>query len=368
VILLGAVAADAQTVMPLELVVGRSYPVTTESAITNVSVVDPSVSDVVIIRDRELVFIAKTAGETDAIIWQENGLRQHYRVQVRSPSQRQQIIVGIKFAEVRRDALTELGISGLYRDNNVRVGAGQFGGNNGLDQNGNPSVSGTQFLSVLTDFNTTKLLGFIEAQEQRGNAHTLAEPSIMAGNRDSASFLAGGELPIPVAQFGSAGEGARVTIQYKEFGVRLQFQGEIISDSLIKVTLSPEVSSLDFTNAITISGFRIPAFRTRRIHTTVDVKRGQSLIISGMFNEEREQVRTGVPLLMDLPILGALFGSTRWQKNESELLVVVTPEIFDPTNPRARDILPIQQDTTRPAIDALKKRLPPPGGPTRRRP
>ncbi|HEX6316415.1 MAG TPA: pilus assembly protein N-terminal domain-containing protein, partial [Gemmatimonadaceae bacterium] len=325
-----------------------------------IAVANPDIADVVVIRAGEMVITAKTAGETDAIVWQENGSRQHYRIQVRSPSQRQQIVVGIKFAEVRREVLHELGVSGLYRDDDVRVGTGIFRSDNAFDNNGNVVIPGAgQFLSVLTDFNTDKLLGFLEAQEQRGNARTLAEPSIMAGNRDSASFLAGGELPIPVAQGGLGDEGTRISIQYKEFGVRLSFMGEIINDSLIKVTLSPEVSSLDFGNAITISGFRIPAFRTRRIHTTVDVKRNQSLIISGMFNEERERVRTGVPGLMDLPIIGALFGSTRWQKNESELLVIVSPDLFDPARPRARDVVPIVEPPGRPANEAIEKRLPP---------
>lgn len=360
----GVAAAAApvrgQDVTPLDIVIGRSYPITTPSAITNIAVANPDIADVVVIRAGEMVITAKAPGETDAIVWQENGSRQHYRIQVRSPSQRQQIVVGIKFAEVRREVLHELGVSGLYRDNDVRVGTGIFRSDNAFDNNGNVVIPGAgQFLSVLTDFNTDKLLGFLEAQEQRGNARTLAEPSIMAGNRDTASFLAGGELPIPVAQGGLGDEGTRISIQYKEFGVRLSFRGEIISDSLIKVTLSPEVSSLDFGNAITISGFRIPAFRTRRIHTTVDVKRNQSLIISGMFNEERERVRTGVPGLMDLPIIGALFGSTRWQKNESELLVIVSPDLFDPNRPRATDVVPIVQPPGRPANEAIEKRLPP---------
>ena len=360
VVLALAAPVAAQDVTPLDLVIGRSYPITTPSPITNIAVANPEVADVVVIRAGEMVINARNPGETDAIIWQENGSRQHYRIQVRSPSERQQIVVGIKFAEVRRDVLHELGVSALYRDDDVRVGTGVFRNDNAFDSDGNVVVPGAgQFLSILTDFNTDKLLGFLEAQEQRGNARTLAEPSIMAGNRDSASFLAGGELPIPVAQGGTSDEGARIAIQYKEFGVRLSFVGEIINDSLVKVTLSPEVSSLDFTNAITISGFRIPAFRTRRVHTTVDVKRNQSLIISGMFNEERERVRTGVPGLMDLPIIGALFGSTRWQRNESELLVIVTPDLFDPARPRARDVVPLVPDPSRPAQEAIEKRLPP---------
>ncbi|HSJ63300.1 MAG TPA: pilus assembly protein N-terminal domain-containing protein, partial [Gemmatimonadaceae bacterium] len=111
-----AAPAAAQEVTALPLVVGRSYPITTPSPITNVAVTNPEIADIVLIRAGEMVINALAPGETDAIIWQENGSRQHYRIQVRSPSERQQIIVGIKFAEVRRDVIHELGVSGLYRD------------------------------------------------------------------------------------------------------------------------------------------------------------------------------------------------------------------------------------------------------------
>jgi pilus assembly protein CpaC len=109
----------------------------------------------------------------------------------------------------------------------------------------------------------------------------------------------------------------QVGIQFKEFGIRLNFTGEIISDSLIKLAVQPEVSSIDFSNAIEISGFRIPAFQTRRVQSTVDVRPNESLIISGLFNDQRQEVKTGIPLLQDIPILGRLFSSTQWQHNET---------------------------------------------------
>jgi pilus assembly protein CpaC len=204
------------------------------------------------------------------------------------------------------------------------------------------------------------LLAFIEAQEQSGNARLLAEPTIMAANREPARFLAGGELPIPVVQGGSGG-GAQsaISVQFREFGVRLSFTPEIVSDSLIKLLVIPEVSSLDFTNAVLLQGFRIPALRTRRIESTVDVRRNTSLVLSGLFTGEEERVKTGVPLLMNIPILGQLFSSTRFQRNESELIIIVTPVIVDPLRPRPEDIMRLQPDTTKPALDALQKRLPP---------
>jgi pilus assembly protein CpaC len=155
------------------------------------------------------------------------------------------------------------------------------------------------------------------------------------------------------------GEGTttRVTIQYKEFGVRLRFVAEILSDSLVKLNVTPEVSSLDFVNGIELSGFRIPAFRTRRVSTTVDVRRDQSMIISGLFNNEQERIKTGIPLLKDLPVIGDLFSSQSWKNNDSELLVVVTPVIVDPLDPRPQDVLRLLPDTALPARDAIKKRL-----------
>jgi len=359
--LVGAARAEAQegTVTPLQLTIGRSFPISTSTPLTHVSVANPDVADLVVISDREVVINAKAAGETDAIVWQSNGTRQQYRVQVRSSAERKQIIVSIKFAEVRRDLLREIGFSGLFRDRNARVGTGVFENDNNLNGNTLTIPDAGQFLSVLTDFGTDKLLGFLQLEETKGRSRTLAEPTLMASNREEATFLAGGELPIPVAQGGGTGDesGTRITIQYKEYGVRLRFLGEILSDSLLKLSIKPEVSSLDFSNAITISGFRIPAFSTRRVETTVDVRPNESLIISGLFNDERQKVKTGIPLLQDIPILGNLFSSQRWQRNETELLVVVTPVVVDPMRPRAKDLLPLLPDTVLPARESIEKRL-----------
>ncbi len=361
------VLAQEVDVQRIDLSIGRSFPVATTSAITKVSIAIPEVADVAVISDRDLVINARAAGETDAIIWEASGRRLHYRVQVRSPADRLQLAVYIKFAEVRRDAIRELGASFLFRDGGTRIGSGIFRSDNVFDEQGNIVLPNEgEFLSILTDFDTDKLLGFLEVQEQKGRAKILAEPNVLAGNREEATFLAGGELPIPVVQgTGTDATGTRVSIEYKQFGVRLRFTGEIISDSLVKLMLNPEVSSLDFGNAIIISGFRVPAFRTRRVQTTVDVRRSQSLVISGLFNNEQERVRTGIPLLQDIPILGALFSSTRWQRSESELLVIVTPVVIDPMRPRPIDVVPTRTETVRPAEEALDMRNPerPPEGP-----
>lgn len=360
-------ALRAQTaagdVKELSLSAGRAFPLRTDVNVTRVSIALPDIADVIVISEREVLINCFKTGETDAIIWFADGTRAHYRIRVHSPSDRKQIAIGVKFAEVRRDALRNIGVSGVWRDKNTRAGSGTFNTDNVIDKaTGDVTLPTTaRFLTVLSNLGTDNVLAFLDAEEQRGNARLLAEPNMIAGNLEQASFLAGGEVPIPVVQGGGAGTGGNngISIQYREFGIRLQFMGEIISDSLIKLTLTPEVSSLDFGNGVVLSGFRIPAFRTRRITSTIDVRRDQSLIVSGLFSDDEQKVRTGMPFLKDIPILGQLFSSTTFQRNESELVVVVTPVLIDPMNPREQDLIRTLPDTARPAIDALKKRLPP---------
>ena len=361
-LLASAAPTGAQTNDPIirvDLPIGRSIPVSTAVGITKVSIANPDVADIVVVGTRELVINAKANGETDAIFWLANGTRQHYRLSVHAPADRLQIALYIKIAEVRKDFLQNTGLSGVYRNKGTRVGTGTFNTDNPFNSATGAITlpTGSGFGTVLTNFGTRNLLALLDAEEQRGRARTLAEPNIVAGNKDSATFLAGGEIPVPVLQPSSNGGANQLTIQYKEFGVRLKFSGEILNDSLIKLYVRPEVSSLDFTNGIDISGFRIPAFRTRRVETTVDVRRDQSMIISGLFNDEQELVRRGVPFLMDIPILGELFSSRNWQENKSELLVVVTPVLIDPSDPRPQDVLRLLPDTALPARDAIKKRL-----------
>jgi Flp pilus assembly secretin CpaC len=363
----GALAAQQDQITSIDMAVGRAWPVTVDGAITRVSVANPEIADVVVVSTLELVVNAKAPGETDAIVWEESGVRKHFRVAVRTSAERQQIVVGIKFAEVDRNFLRDLGASGLYQDSHNQIGTGQFETGAPTGPNGTTIIPNTgDFISVLTDFDTHHLLGFLSSQEQRGRARMLAEPTVMAGNKEEANFLAGGEVPVPVVQTGggsTAGGGAPVTIQYKEYGVRLHFIGEILSDTLLRLNLRPEVSSLDFTNAITLSGFRIPALTTRRVESTVDVRRGESLIISGMFNDVWSRSKTGVPIFMSIPIIGQLFSSTQWQHNQTELLIVVTPLVINPAAPPPQNLVPLAPDTTLPARDAIKRRLLPAGQP-----
>ena len=355
-------SASAQTaeqdIERIPLPVGRSYPLHTQVPVTRVSVANPAIADVVVIGERDLVINSRAAGETDVIIWTGEA-RRHYRVMVNPPVDRRQVSLGIVFAEVRRDALRQFGLSAVYRDKNVRLGTGIFRSDNTIDPaTGAVTISPqSNFFTALTYFGSNDVLALIEAEASRGNARLLARPNLMTANHQEGNFLAGGEIPVPIAQPGQGG--SFVTITYREFGIRLRFTPEILNDSLLTLAVRPEVSTLDYANAITISGFRIPALQTRRVETTVDVKPNQSLIISGLLSETRDRQRTGIPILMDIPVLGALFSSTRWQKNETELLVVVTPTIVDPLHPPARNLLRVLPDTTLPAREVIEESNPP---------
>jgi len=171
----------------------------------------------------------------------------------------------------------------------------------------------------------------IKALEQRNVLQILAEPSLLALNGREASFLAGGEFPYPVVQTGT-GLNA-VTIIFKEFGVRLKFTPTIARDGTIRLHVAPEVSALDFSNALTISGFTIPALSTRRSETEIELKDGQSFAIAGLLDNTLTEVASKIPVLGDLPILGHLFKSRSQNRNNTELLVMVTPKIVKPLPP-----------------------------------
>jgi pilus assembly protein CpaC len=363
----------------VSLSAGRSLPLQAPVAISRVTVANPEIADVVVAGEREVVINGKQSGETDVLLFGP-GFRRQYRVTVQTPSDRQQVVLNVRIAEIRRDLLQQLGVSGVYgRGTRTRAGTGIFntdqpflggatgggtgGGTTGGTTGGSVTLPNeTRFLTLLTDFGTRDLLALIEAEEQRGRARLLAQPALMTANRDSASFLVGGEVPIPIAQPGQGGQ-VFVTIVFREFGVKLNFRPEVLSDDLINLRVRPEVSSLDFVNATTLAGFRVPALRTRRVQTTVDVPRDRSLVLAGLFNEERERVRNGIPFLMDIPLLGNLFSSTRWQQNETELVVIVTPSIVtNPLRPRPQDVYPVAPDTALPARETLQTKVLPRSG------
>ncbi len=180
----------------------------------------------------------------------------------------------------------------------------------------------------------------------------LAEPNVLADNGKQASFLAGGEYPYPVVQGIAGGVGGAVTIQFKEFGVRLNFIPTITPRGTIRLQVAPEVSSLDFTNAVAVSGFSIPSIDVRRVKTEVELSEGQSFAIGGLLDNRETETFQKIPFIGDIPILGKFFQSIQRTKTNTELIVIVTPEI----------VAPIPAGQPLPALKYPAKFLPPNSG------
>src|SRR6185295_550953 len=183
--------------------------------------------------------------------------------------------------------------------------------------------------------------------QQSGAIRALAEPNLIAMNGQEASFLAGGEYPVPVVQGSSGSTGPTVSIVFKEYGVRLNFKPTIIDENHIRLELEPEVSTLDFANGVRFNGFLVPGLRTRRAHTGVELRDGQSFALAGLLDNSETRSLSKIPGLGDIPILGNLFKSKSFQKNETELMFIVTAQMVKPVN---RDDLPAL-----PNVENLKK-------------
>jgi len=256
-----------------------------------------------------------------------------------------QVQLLVRVAEVNRTRLRELGSSYAYQG---RPGVGGFatgGGPGDVSKVADGVLSGT-FSSLnllLLGANATTM---IRALQTQGALRALAEPNLIAMNGQEASFLAGGEFPVPIVQ-GNAGSTPTVTIVFKEYGVRLNFKPTILDEDHIRLELEPEVSTLDFANGVRFNGFVIPGLRTRRAKTGVELRDGQSFALAGLLDNSESKSVSKVPGLGDIPILGNLFKSTQFQKNESELMFIVTAQIVKPVN---RDDLPAL-----PNVENLKK-------------
>lgn len=273
-------------------------------------------------------------------------------LQLPGGSESQQVMLQVRFAEVNRRLLVERGISfftsGIgFKNTWGRVTTGQFEAP-GFDKLQSTKVddelAGVSGELTFSDFlnlfflSADKDIGMVlKALDGTGAFQSLAEPNLIAYNGQEASFLAGGEFPVPVVQ-GATGS---VTIMFKEFGVRLSFIPMIAGD-IIRLQVRPEVSTLDFANGITLSGFRIPALTTRRAETDVELRDGQSFAIAGLLSNLSQNDRTAIPILSRIPIIGALFRSKAERSERTELMVLITPRLVRALDPDEVPPLPTE--------------------------
>jgi pilus assembly protein CpaC len=253
-----------------------------------------------------------------------------------------QVMLEVRVAEISKSLARRLGFNFSYASSSGKLGLGTLNNLVRLPgQGGFPSAGLEVGDSINAIFRflskgTTWTI-FIDALKEQGLLKVLAEPTLITLSGKSANFLAGGEFPVPVPQPGTAG--LAITVEYKPFGVGLHFTPTVLSNKKISMEVFPEVSDLDFSNAITISGFVVPAVTTRRVSTTIELADGQSFAIAGLLKDDVREIVSKYPIFGDIPILGALFRSTSFRKNETELIVIVTPHLVKPLD-MAKQTLP----------------------------
>lgn len=256
-----------------------------------------------------------------------------------------QVTLKVRFAEVRRDALKKLKVNLSYRDLTGNFFNTFLGGLTGplipsekwdlptVGSGFNPFSRPPYDLGLSNKTNIAggvtwngdhRIMGFLDVLKENGLAKVLAEPNLVAASGTEANFLAGGEFPIPVPQR------ENITIFFKKFGVKLKFKPTVLSTGKIRLEVEPEVSDLDFSTAVVIAGFVVPGLTTRRAKTQLELENQQSFGMAGLFRDDLAQIVSKIPLLGDIPILGALFRSTEFQHKKTELVIVVTPEIVTP--------------------------------------
>ena len=260
-------------------------------------------------------------------------------LQIEQPPRQRQVMLKVRFAEADRAKLTQFGFNlfSTGATNTIGTVSTQQFGPLSLNTQGQSTGSGlfniSDLLNIFLFRPDINLGATIKALQQKQVLQILAEPNLMALSGQPARFLAGGEFPYPVVQGnGGANSVGTVTIQFKPYGVRLEFVGTIEDDDTIRLKVTPEVSSLDYSNTVTISGFTMPAIQTRRAETEIELKNGQSFGIAGLLDERTTVQLSKVPGIGDVPILGQLFKSRNINRTDTELIVLVTPTIVDPVS------------------------------------
>ncbi len=354
--LLPILAAAIPTVVSanpkIRVTVGQSVTQALDSDVKTISIADSDVADVVVAGPREVLINGKRIGLTTLVVWNQDNVSRIFDVVVRGPFSDRKIELRVQLAEVNRTRASAIGFDflGVANTNGDEITGGLFGGSVDtpaipLSIFGGAPVQGASAVFQYVTGGDDKFQAMIRAAMTNGVLHVLAEPNVVASSGEDAEFLSGGEIPIPVAVSGTSG-GTQITVEWKEFGVSVKFKPTIIDSNVVNLKISTSASSLDYSNAIEISGFQLPALRTRRASTTVELADGEILVIGGLLMEEEEEIRTRIPVLGHIPILGYLFSDTQKFKTETELMLVVSPRIVRALPPGSTVKLPTIEPET----------------------
>jgi len=314
----------------LDVLVGQSIVLEMNDDVSTVSIADPKVADAAVGSARTVVVNGKSAGVTTLVVWEEGGRHTLYRVTSSDQNGSKQVLLQCKVAELNEQRLAEFGLDWIASGTSDRLEGTLSGGLfvTKVEQPRNPLPIGPTtdaFLNYERADASLKLLSTLRAMEQKGAARTLASPNLVALSGDSAAFLAGGEFPVPIANVTSTG--VSVTIEWKEFGVRLKFIPTVLDSNRIRLYVAPEVSSPDNSRAVLLNGYIVPGITTRRIATTVELKDGDVLVIGGVKQREVHKITSKFPILGDIPLISLLFKHSKTETVDRDLVIVVSPQI-----------------------------------------
>jgi len=317
----------------LVVLLGQSKMIDYPNPIKRVSIPATDIADAAVITPTQLLLTGKQAGITSLVVWDEREMYQIYKLIVREDRTLSQINLKVRVAEVSETALHELGIDFWYKGVQMGDHTADFGVFSGKVNAPSDPLALADVVDAFFTISDLNISAILKALEQKNLVSVLAKPNLTAIDGTEASFLAGGEFPVPIVS-GSSGM-QMVSIMFKEFGVRLKFTPHVLDDKAINIKVAAEVSSLDFENGVILSGFSIPSLVTRKAETTVEVPQGKFLLIGGLLSNDKVKTVSNLPILGKIPILGKLFSSSRFQNKESELLIFITPEVVNAVNESA---------------------------------
>ena len=318
----------------VRIAVGRGEVLVSAEDVRTVAIAEPKIADAAVGSQKTVVVNAKSPGTTTLVVYNEGARYRVYDVEVYVPNGDKQIALHSTIAEVTEDARKQLGFDwDVQATSTVPWFDGSAEG--GLFPTKTAPGVRDGFLSYVRTKGDLALAAQWEALKQNGDLRELANPTLVAKSGGQASFLSGGEFPVPIATSGGTANGIAqqtVTIEWKQFGVKLNFTPTVMEDGRILLMVETEVSRLDFTNSVKLGGFELPALDTRRAKTEVILQPNEFLVIGGLKQSETIRLVRKVPILGEIPLFGMFFKSTRTQKVEKDLLAVISPEVVSAGN------------------------------------
>jgi len=329
----GPADAASGSAFPITVNAGQSLVLETPNEVSTVSIADADVADAAVGSERTVVVNGKKPGVTSLVVWEEGGKYTLYEVTCREPKQKEQVLLKVKVSEVLTDKMKEFGLDWQGSVSSAKNLDGTLRGGlfaTKVETPHEPLLLGSEtdaFAVWEKASGSASFMTTLRILEENGSARTLASPNLVAVSGDSAAFLAGGEFPVPVPR-SIAGEASSLTIEWKEYGIRLGFLPTVLPDGRIRLTVAPEVSAPDYSRGLQLAGYLVPGLVTRRISTTVELKPGDMLVIGGVKQEESTVRIKKVPILGDIPLLKTFFRHKASSKISRDLLIVISPEML----------------------------------------